>query len=136
MKKHEGYSSGHPWYYTLGGRILYPKDILEEVKEAGYRGYLSGAIDTAAHKQEPKRTVALRKLRTKALADLWDDLSVYRGCAVKLRRQRRAEQASGAQPAFDAVHQDMCLKHNHIYNNLAHLIALHELLSQQLDLFD
>ena len=29
------YSSGHPWYYKLGGTILKPSQIIEHVKAAG-----------------------------------------------------------------------------------------------------
>lgn len=32
---HEGYSSGHPWYYKLGGRVL----SVEEIKRAKFKNY-------------------------------------------------------------------------------------------------
>jgi hypothetical protein len=34
------------------------------------------------------------------------------------------------------IHMSMSLKHNHIYNQFAHLLTLDELLGRQRDLFD
>jgi hypothetical protein len=48
-----GYSPGHPWYYHLGGRPLTFKQIRENVRRSGYRGYKPediAAIDCKAER--------------------------------------------------------------------------------------
>lgn len=128
------YSPGHPWHYVLGATPPFPKKILERVRERGYRGYKKHEIQNAAVKAEPARSAALRAIRDEARLSLFANLSRYREVARGLRQYR---ENPNKQPCFCAdVHQSVSLKHNHIYNDLAHLIWLDELLSEQRDLFD
>lgn len=82
------YSVGHSRYYRLGGTVLRPKQIRESVRASGYRGYRAEYIEAADMKAEPHRSSALRRMREKAKADLADDLSRYRICALELHRIR------------------------------------------------
>ncbi len=50
------YKSGHPWYYHLGGKILTPKNILENAKLSNYQGYLENDVKKFDLLDEPKRT--------------------------------------------------------------------------------
>jgi len=128
------YSPGHPWHYVLGANPPFPKQILERVKKRGYRGYRKHDIEEAAAKAEPARSIALRAIKEEARNSLFANLSRYREVARGLRQYRANP---NEQPCFYAdVHQSVSLKHNHIYNDLAHLIWLDELLSEQRDLFD
>lgn len=130
-----GYSAGHPWYYRLGGAVLYPKQIREEARSRGYRGCSEARIEAADQKAEPNRSEALRKLQARAKDDLVSDLGMYRKGALKLYRVRQGLE-SDSESICDNVHMMMALKHNHIYNDFAHLLYIDELLSQQPDLFD
>ncbi|WOF72778.1 hypothetical protein QMT40_000400 [Parvibaculaceae bacterium PLY_AMNH_Bact1] len=129
----DDYSPGHPWYYLLGGTPPLPKQIMRKVKERGYRGYRQHCIEEAAAKTEPARSAALRAIREEARKSLFDNLSRYRQVARELRFHREA--GGIRQGVCSDVHQSVCLKHNHIYNDFAHLIWLDELLSEQRDLF-
>ncbi|CDO60024.1 hypothetical protein BN1012_Phect1810 [Candidatus Phaeomarinobacter ectocarpi] len=130
----EDYHPGHPWYYLLGGTPPFPKQILERVKKHGYRGYKQRYIEEAAAKAEPDRSIALRAIKDDSRNSLFANLSRYREVARGLRKYR---ENPGEQPCFCSdVHQSVSLKHNHIYNDFAHLIWLDELLSEQRDLFD
>lgn len=127
------YHPGHPWYYLLGGTPPLPKQIMRKVKERGYRGYRQHYIEEAAAKAEPARSAALRAIRDEARRSLFANLSRYREVVHGLRTYR---QNPSEQPCFCSdVHQSVSLKHNHIYNDFAHLIWLDELLSEQPDLF-
>ena len=57
------YSPGHPWYYVLGGQPLMPRQILDEVRAEGYRGYNRDEIAQTAGHCEPRRSQELRALR-------------------------------------------------------------------------
>ena len=129
------YSAGHPWYYFLGGKILMPKQILEQTRASGYKGYL--ADDTAAvdQKTEPTRSDKLRQLRAEIFDKIKADLSRYRQCAFALHRHPKIEFPITKVISCDDVHQAICLKHNHLVNGFAHLIYIDELLSKQGDLF-
>lgn len=48
-----GYSPGHPWYYKLGARVLYPREIRDTVMISGYPGYRREEIEQADAKAEP-----------------------------------------------------------------------------------
>ena len=134
--EHEGYNPGHPWYYFLGGRPKRPKEILEATRACGYQGYAREDIADADAMAEPKRSEALRALRSKFEADLSKDISRYRECVRELRQTEWQQPDRSHVVACDDVHTALSLKHNHIANNFGHLIYLDELLSRQLDLFD
>lgn len=130
------YLPGHPWYYLLGGPVLMPSAIREAASRSTYHGYRAADIDKVDAMQEPKRSAALRAIREEVLAELRRDLSRYREVACKLRRYRR-ETAHEPFPDISAdVHTAISLKHNHLYNDFAHLLRLDALLSRQRDLFD
>ncbi len=132
-----GRSAGHPWFYFLGGPVLTPKQIRESVRLSGYRGYLADDISHADRKPEPHRSTALRKLRAEVQRMLWADISRYREVARELHAYRKEHAHVEVLPNMSAeVHTSMSLKHNHIYNQFAHLLTLDELLSRQRDLFD
>lgn len=129
------YSPGHPWYYVLGGKPPYPREIMQEVMRRAYGGYLASDIGRIDRQPEPQRSNDLRAFRRKALADYRANLSRYRALAVALRRYRTSNPC-GEAPACADVHVSVSLKHNHLFNDLAHLVALTRLLDKQRDLFD
>ncbi|SFG22005.1 hypothetical protein SAMN05518801_1113 [Novosphingobium sp. CF614] len=130
-----GYGAGHPSYYVLGGAVLPPRCILEVVIARGYRGYLAAEIDRIDALPEPKRSEALCAMKAEALAAYRADLSRYREVAVQLHRIRRDRHGVG-EPRCESVHQSISLKHNHLFNDLAHLAVLNGLRAKQRDLFD
>ncbi|MGJ8572291.1 MAG: hypothetical protein ACSHXI_16495 [Hoeflea sp.] len=130
-----GYGSGHPWYYLLGGRVLYPKEIRAQVNAATYRGYLKDDILATAARQEPKRSEALRKIRHEVIAGLRRDIARYRQCAFELMNHTLEQDRTARLVSCDDVHVAISLKHNHIVNGFAHLALLNELPEQQGDLF-
>lgn len=127
-----GYDAGHPWYYVLGGAPLGPKQILRSVRARRYRGYLQEEIALSAARCEPRRSEELRKIRMCVHSSLRIDLARYRELVRALRRSRR----SGEAPECSDLHTAVSLKHNHLFNDLAHLDWIDELLSVQLDLFE
>lgn len=129
------YSTGHPWYYYLGGPILKPKAIKEATRISGYRGYLRDEIAKADQKSEPTRSNALRTIQARVLSELRRDLAGYRMCALELHRYRKANRMPRDPRGCDPIHTNISLKHNHLVNDFAHLIWLDELLSKQGDLF-
>ncbi|WP_160733618.1 hypothetical protein [Pelagerythrobacter marinus] len=133
---HEGYKSGHPWYYLLGGKRLSLKEIRESARASGYKGYRADAIAKADNLHEPRRSQVLREIREQAMRELNNDVSLYREFARKLARHRVAGEDSGPDRECADVHVSISLKHNHIYNEFAHLIVLDDLLNKQGDLFD
>jgi hypothetical protein len=136
MAQHQGYSSGHSWYYHLGGAPLFPKQIREETRASGYRGYARDDIEDAGRLAEPKRSQMLRGFQARFRDDLRRDLSRYRECVRNLRLYRVKHTGAPIEPVCDGVHVAISLKHNHLVNDFAHLIWLDELLSRQRDLFD
>lgn len=76
-----------------------------------------------------------RKLKVEAEQVYRKDLSRYRELALELSRKRRNEQTTEWRRACQDIHVDLSLKHNHLYNDLAHLIQIKERLSRQMDLF-
>jgi len=135
MNINHSYNSGHPWYYVLGSPVLMPKEIMAQVKASGYQGYMAEDIAKADNKPEPQRSEALRTLKRKFLADMWDDLSCYRALARQLHEDRQNQSADSGETICTDIHMGISLKHNHLHNNFAHLLALDNLLSKQLDLF-
>ena len=129
------YSSGHPWYYKLGGTILKPGQIIERVKAAGYQGYMADDLQAADNKTEPQRSEALRKIKQKVISDYRSDMSCYRELACQLRAIRQQEGQISEGAGCSDLHTSISLKHNHLYNDFAHLIRIDELLSRQPDLF-
>jgi hypothetical protein len=134
-KSWNGYRPGHPWFYVLGGMVLMPKEILTEVKASGYQGYMADTIAKADNKPEPQRSESLRQIRAKVHCDLISDLSCYRECARELHQYRITAIYNGGGPECREIHTSISLKHNHLYNDFAHLVRLDKLLSRQPDLF-
>jgi hypothetical protein len=136
MLKHKGYSSGHPWYYRLGGRILSASEIRDEAR--GEKGYLRDQIQKIDRLNEPKRSQAIIALRSNLERELREDLRVYIQVSRKLRYRRRwlGPYPDERRDIWDEPCTGMSLKHNHIWNgfaNLDHLNRLRE--EQQLSLF-
>ncbi len=136
MVTHMGYSSGHSWYYHLGGKPLSPKQIRAEVHASDYRGYAAADIVAADRLAEPKRSQRLRAFQARFQDDLRRDLSRYRQCVRALRLYRAAHDGRAIERVCDGVHVAISLKHNHLVNDFAHLIWLEDLLALQRDLFD
>lgn len=135
MHTHQGRKSSHPWYYLLGGKRLSLKEIREEARASSYQGYLSEEINSADRLPEPQRSEALRGIRSRALASLARDASRYRVVCRELSAHRAAGLDQQPSTLSGDVHRAVSLKHNHLYNDFAHLSAIDELLSRQLDLF-
>lgn len=130
------YDSGHPWYYRLGGKILTPKEILASVKENGYRGYRADDLAKIEARPEPQRSQALRSLRLTVLTELKHDLHGYRRVVRALNLHRKENADSPQQEPDDIwLFTNVGLKHNHLYNDFAHLAVIDEMLMQQPDLF-
>jgi hypothetical protein len=130
MSNANTYSTGHPWYYVLGGKILSLKEIWQEVDTATYKGYLEAEIDKASG-----NTRKLQEMKTKAIVRVKEDISRYRQCALELHRYRKALPKDW-HPECDDIHTAMGLKRNHIFNEFANLKQINELLQQQPTLFD
>jgi len=129
------YSSGHPWYYILGGKILSPRCILQDAVAYDYKGYARDDIAAIDKKSEPARSEELRKLKAKFYADYKQDLSRYRQLAFQLHQERKAGLDASENHVCRDIHTNISLKHNHLFNNLAHLHYIDDLLSFQGDLF-
>lgn len=130
-----GYRPGHPWYYYLSAAPLTLKQIRENVRASGYRGYLADDIAAIDRKAEPQRSAELRRLRAKFMADLKSDVSRYREVVRALSRYRQSGQSECTAACCNDVHVAVSLKHNHLYNDFGHLILLDNLLNRQRDLF-
>lgn len=131
-----GYSPGHPWYYLKGGAILSLKEIRQAVIDSGYRGYMLARLQDADAKVEPTRSETLRALRSDLVAQFHSDASRYRQCARALRKHRADQPNERKRCSCQSVHQNMALKHNHLFNDFATLGVLADMLSRQRDLFD
>ena len=136
MLNSDNYSSGHPWYYKLGGEVKPPKLIMIEVRLRGYKGHMADDIEDADCKPEPKRSELLRQIRKKVMNDLKRDISQYREVARELHMHRKTYPFGSKKECSDGIHGSAALKYNHLSNDFAHLILLDELLSKQPDLFD
>ncbi|ATG43639.1 hypothetical protein [Phaeobacter piscinae] len=132
---YQDYSTGHPWYYFLGGKVLTPKQILEATRQSGYQGYCRDEIAKAAALCEPQRSAKLRAIKSEAMQGVRDDLTRYRQLALTLHRHGRQRPALDRVTACDDIHTNISLKHNHLVNGFAHLLTIDHLLSQQGDLF-
>ena len=130
-----GYKPGHPWYYYLGGRILYPSEIRALAVASGYRGYRADDIADADRLAEPRRSAALRQIRNEVVAELQRDLTRYRAVARALRHERASEKPVAPGASCGELHTAMSLKYAHLYNGFAHLQVLDGLLERQPDLF-
>ncbi len=129
------YSTHHPWYYLLGGEILYPKTIYCMAKTSGYNGYLENEIRNADNRQEPRRSESLRQLRKTIVQELKKNLNRYRILARELNQFRKSDTKIDIHTSCKQVHTNISLKHNHLYNDFAHLFLIDQFLSQQPDLF-
>lgn len=112
------------------------KEIRESVRASGYKGYRADAIAKADSLHEPRRSQALHEIREQAKRELNNDVSLYREFARKLASHRDAGEDSGPDRECADIHVNISLKHNHIYNEFAHLIVLDDLLNKQGDLFN
>lgn len=129
------YTPGHPWYYLLGGEVLPPKVIRATMRISGYQGYRAEEIRAVAAMAEPQRTRRLRQIREEVLLTLRADISRYREVVRELHIYRW-ETAGQPVPSCSApVHTSVSLKHNHIYNDFAHLYLL-DSIPEQRDLLD
>ena len=133
------YDPGHPWHYVLGGTALYPKQILQAVMASGYQGYLADTIQQAAQKNEPERSTALRTLKANILTDFKANLARYREVVRDLQcydaeKIKYSNQRIDTPPICDDVHVNVSLKHNHLYNDFAHLFVIDKYLAYQKDL--
>lgn len=135
LKEHEGRTSGHPWYYLLGGIVPTPKQIQAEAIASDYRGYMADDIRQIDKMSEPKRSEKLRSLQAKFREDLKSDLSRYREVVRELNHHRKTDRIINTPVSCSDVHTSMSLKNAHLYNDFAHLHFLDELLGKQLDLF-
>jgi hypothetical protein len=71
-------------------------------------------------------------LRHQVIASLRLDLARYRKVVTDLRSYR----SDDARAECRDVHVAVSLKHNHLYNDFAHLAWIDDLLAVQRDLFD
>ena len=135
MVTYHDYHPGHCWYYKLGGKRLSLKAIRESAMHSGYRGCMADHIDKADNLPEQKRSVKLREIQAKVLLDLAADITRYRECARELAAHRKTHgqiDHNGCAEVFISI----SLKHNHLYNDFAHLHTLEKLLNRQPDLFN
>lgn len=126
---------GHPWFYVLGGRPMYPSDIKAAVRENGHIGWMYEDIKAAAALAEPQRSEALRAMREIELRRLCRDISIYRKSVGELRSYRRTIEPALDERSCADVHVSMSLKLSHLINGFAHLLQLDDLLAEQRDLF-
>ena len=136
---YKSYDSGHPWYYLLGGPVLKPRDILHSTITRGYRGWMETEIVAADNKAEPERSSILRLMRKHAYEHYKSDICRYRQLAYAITERRRKHgliqrDDSGAF-LLDESDTAISLKHNHLYNDFAHLTLIDHLLARQPDLF-
>ena len=131
------YCPGHPWYYKLGGRVLNPAAIMEEVKQHNYRSYMADDITKAGNMAEPKRSQKLREIKSQHVERLAQDLEIYRKYVHELRELREIRGDIDHSEGCLDLYTSLSLKHNHIYNDMAVLLYADTLLctSAQLDLF-
>lgn len=130
------YPPGHPWYYVLGGKPLKPREIFNRVRDGNYRGYMMAQIEQAHLRQEPRRSILLRDFKERSRRELFNDLGGYRRSVRELSVYRKSLQSATAERFCHETHQSICLKFNHLVNDIAHLILANDLLNQsnQLDL--
>ena len=130
MSDSNSYSTGHPWYYVLGGKVLSLKEIWQEAEQANYKGYRETEIDKANG-----NNTKLRRLKAETIQRLKVDVSGYRTSALALHRYRKGLPKDW-HPECDDIHTAMGLKRNHVFNEFANLQHIDELLAYQPDLFD
>lgn len=131
MNNQNPYNTGHPWYYVLGGKVLSIRNIWEEVNLDNRKGgYNRDEIKKAFGNNEK-----LRALKAETITRLKSDISRYRQCVLKLHKYRKSC-PENHYPVCEDVHVSVSLKVSHIYNELANLKYIEELLSYQPDLFD
>jgi len=128
------YEPTHPWFYKLGGRPLYPKQIREMARQSSIPGYRHETIVAAEVMAEPRRSNRLNSLRQETLADLRRNLAGYRQTVCRLRGYRHVH-GRQEQPTCNDVDVNVSLKLCHLLNDFAHLDHISELLSRQGDLF-
>lgn len=130
MSDSNSYSTGHPWYYVLGGKVLSLKEIWQEAEQTNYKGYRETEIDKANG-----NNTKLRTLKAETIQRLKVDISGYRKSALALHRYRK-NLPKDWHPECDDIHTAMGLKRNHVFNEFANLQHIDELLAYQPDLFD
>lgn len=122
------FSPGHPWYYKLGGKTLNPTQIMLAVQTAQYRSYLKDDIESINKRAEPKRKKQLKNLRTNCRNRLKDDLERYRELVIELRAYRKQHGEIDESDDCSELFMSLSLKHNHIFNHMAALHYIDELL--------
>lgn len=132
---YEDYNTGHPWYYFLGGSVPSIKEIQNDARQSKYQGYRRDDIRAADSKSGPTRTAALRAIQSDVVIEVKRNIAGYRKRALELHRHRAANALPDKPVVCDNIHTNISLKHNHLFNDFAHLITLDDLLSKQGDLF-
>lgn len=131
------YGSGHPWYYRLGGRILYPREIRDAIYATPVDDHHAEGFSHLDRKAEPERSHEIQAERAKICAGLRQDIKRYRQVVCEINHLRRFI-GPATEPTFleslNEPNQDASLKHNHICYGFAKLQALDALNVQQ-DLF-
>ena len=134
MESSNTYRAGHPWYYRLGNRILFPSEIKAKVTLDDYPDFMIEDMLKAANMAEPKRSERLRTIRENIRQSLRSDLDIYLKYVRELK-VRRLDPDPPEQSISSCVYMAMSLKHNHIYNDYAQLMICEQYLAQQADLF-
>ena len=130
-----GYTPTHPWFYVLGGQTQTPKEIREEVRSSGYKGYRREELSELDERAEPQRSQGLRKLRLVVLEELRIDLRQYRSVALEFHRHKQSGIKEDSNYCAN-VHTSMSLKYCHLFNDFSHLFAIDEMITEQPDLFE
>lgn len=132
-----GYGSGHPWYYRLGGRILYPGEIKAEIYDRSPDEWHLQGFASIARMAEPARSREIQKQRKIITDGLQDDITRYRELARQINKLRTFI-GPAPKPTFlesqNEPNSGISLKHNHIHYGFSKLRALDSLDVQQ-DLF-
>ena len=132
------YCSGHPWYYKLGGKVLNPAAIMQQVKDENRCSYLLDEITKVNSMAEPKRSEKLRAIKAQHVEILARDLEIYRKYVQEIRELRKVQGDVDLSKGCRDLYVSLSLKHNHIYNDMAVLLYADTLLCKpaaQLDLF-
>lgn len=128
-----GYEPNHPWYYRLGGTIPNANQIFADIKQSGYEGYMSDRLYQYNGYVEPKRSQKLHQIKKQVMDDFKRDMERYRELASLLRAYRTnpTAQTEDFLSSCDDIFTSMSLKYCHLYNDLAHLLLIDTMLTQQ-----
>lgn len=136
MANHQGYDSGHCWYYRLGGRIMTPEEICQEAEVSGKNWGDAGLIERLEKAGEPKRSALIAEAIQNCELNQAQDIQRYQEVTNQVEYERRW--LGPYQWDEGRMWNDPCtaasLKHNHIFYNQATLIRLRSM-TQQLRFF-